>query len=235
MSTLTVDIRTAGYGHVTVLRDISFSVDSGGRFVILGGNGAGKTTTLRALTARCVVDGDIRLDGVALQGLATHRIAAAGIAHVPQGRGTFGELTVRENLLVGASTRPRKVAASDLDQWMQRFPRLGERADRAAAGLSGGEQQMLAIARAFMARPKVVLLDEPSLGLSPRLTEEVFTSLDEIARDTGVSLVIVEQNAELALDIADNGLVIETGQVAMRGSASDLRGDDAVRRAYLGA
>lgn len=234
MSELDVHIQRAGYGRATVLHDISFRVQTGKRFVILGGNGAGKTTTLRAITGGCEAVGEITVDGVPLMGRATNRIAAAGIAHVPQGRGTFGELTVRENLLIGAITRSKRDAMRDADTWMQRFPRLGERASRPAAGLSGGEQQMLAIARAFMSAPSVVLLDEPSLGLSPKLTTDTFDVLDALARETGVSLVIVEQNAELALGIADDGLVIASGRVAAHGTAADLRDDDEVRRAYLG-
>lgn len=234
MSLLSVDIGTAGYGPVTVLRDIGFDIAEGGRLVILGANGAGKTTTLRTISGMCRLEGSVRLEGRELAGLPAHRVAAAGIAHVPQGRGTFGDLTVRENLLAGGATRSARDAAADAEHWLQRFPRLGERAGRPASGLSGGEQQLLAIARAFMSAPRVVLLDEPSLGLAPKITTELFATLDELSRERGTSLLVVEQNAELALDIAMEALVIESGRVTLRGAADELRDNDDVRRAYLG-
>ncbi|MCT9819721.1 ABC transporter ATP-binding protein [Microbacterium sp. W1N] len=233
-SLLRVDLRTAGYGAVPVLHDIAFDLDEGRRLVILGANGAGKTTTLRALTGLCAATGSIRLGGVELRGLPAHRIARHGIAHVPQGRGTVPDLTVRENLLLGGTRRPAREASADADFWMQRFPRLGERAGRPASGLSGGEQQLLAIARAFMAAPRLVLLDEPSLGLAPKVTAEVFAAIDELGRTRGTALLIVEQNAALALGIADTALVLESGRIVTRGEAADLQGDDDVRRAYLG-
>jgi len=234
MSLLSVDIAEAGYGPVTVLRDIGFDLAEGGRLVILGANGAGKTTTLRTVSGMCRLTGSVRLDGRELAGLPPYRIAAAGIAHVPQGRGTFGELTVRENLLAGGTMRSRKDAAADADRWLQRFPRLSERASRPASGLSGGEQQLLAIARAFMSAPRVVLLDEPSLGLAPLITAELFATLDEIGQERGTALLVVEQNAQLALGIAEDALVIENGGIRLRGAAADLRDNDDVRRAYLG-
>lgn len=234
MTLLSVEIATAGYGPATVLRDIRFDLVSGGRLAILGGNGAGKTTTLRAISGLCRVEGAIRLDGRELVGLPTHRVAARGVAHVPQGRGTFGELTVRENLLVGGSTRPRRDVAADAARWLDRFPRLAERASRPASGLSGGEQQLLAIARAFMAAPRVLLLDEPSLGLAPKVTAELFEILDDLSRERGTAMLMVEQNAALALAIADEALVLQSGRVALRGPAEDLRLTDSVRRAYLG-
>ncbi|QKJ20722.1 ABC transporter ATP-binding protein [Microbacterium hominis] len=235
MSLLTVDLAHAGYGAVPVLHDVAFEVPEGGRLVILGANGAGKTTTLRALTGLCTAVGSIHVAGAEIRGLATHRIARRGVAHVPQGRGTVPDLTVRENLLLGGITRPPREVAGDVDFWMERFPRLGERAARPASGLSGGEQQLLAIARAFMARPRIVLLDEPSLGLAPLVTAEVFAAVDELARDRGTALLIVEQNARLALDIADEALVLENGRIVTRGTAAALRDDADVRRAYLGA
>jgi len=234
MSLLSIDVASAGYGPVTVLRDVALEIAAGGRLVVLGANGAGKTTLLRTISGLCRVEGSIRLDGRELTGMPTHRVAASGIAHVPQGRGTFGDLTVRENLLAGGSTRPRREAAADAAQWLERFPRLAERASRPASGLSGGEQQLLAIARAFMARPRVVLLDEPSLGLAPKITDEVFATLDEIGRETGTAMLVVEQNAELALGIAEEAVVIESGTITVRGSATELRDNDDVRRAYLG-
>lgn len=231
---LQVDLASAGYGAVPVLHEIAFEIEEGRRLVILGANGAGKTTTLRALTGLCRSHGRIRFAGAQLQGLPAHRIARRGIAHVPQGRGTVPDLTVRENLLLGGTLRPGRQAAADADYWIERFPRLGERAGRAASGLSGGEQQLLAIARAFMARPRLVLLDEPSLGLAPKVTAEVFAAIDELARQRGTALLIVEQNATLALGIADTALVLESGRIVTRGAAADLQGDDEVRRAYLG-
>ncbi|RLK46705.1 ABC transporter ATP-binding protein [Microbacterium telephonicum] len=231
---LQVDLRSAGYGAVPVLHDIAFDLDEGRRLVILGANGAGKTTTLRALTGLCAAQGSIRFAGAPLQGLPAHRIARHGIAHVPQGRGTVPDLTVRENLLLGGTLRSPREAAADVGFWMDRFPRLGERAARPASGLSGGEQQLLAIARAFMARPRLVLLDEPSLGLAPKVTAEVFAAIDELGRARGTALLIVEQNAALALAIADTALVLESGRIVTRGAAADLQGDDDLRRAYLG-
>lgn len=235
MTLLSVDIGEAGYGPVTILRDVGFDLAEGGRLVILGANGAGKTTTLRTVSGMCRLSGSIRLGGRELAGLPPHRIAAAGVAHVPQGRGTFGDLTVRENLLAGGTMRSRKDAAADADRWLQRFPRLAERSSRPASGLSGGEQQLLAIARAFMSDPRVVLLDEPSLGLAPLITAEVFATLDEIGRERGTALLVVEQNAQLALGIAEDAIVIENGGITLRGAAAELRDNDDVRRAYLGA
>ncbi|WP_430644993.1 ABC transporter ATP-binding protein [Agromyces sp. GXS1127] len=234
MSLLTVDVDAAGYGPATVLRDMRFGVPAGGRLVVLGANGAGKTTVLRTISGLCRAEGSIRLDGTELVGMPTHRIAGAGLAHVPQGRGTFGDLTVRENLLVGGSTRPRRSVAADADRWMERFPRLGERSARPASGLSGGEQQLLAIARALMSAPRVLLLDEPSLGLAPKVTTDLFATLDELGRETGTAMLLVEQNAEVALGIAEDALVIESGRITVRGSAAELRDNDDVRRAYLG-
>jgi len=234
MSLLSVDIAAAGYGPATVLRDIAFDVPAGGRTVILGANGAGKTTVLRTISGLCDVTGSIRLGGDELVGLPPYRVAAAGIAHVPQGRGTFGDLTVRENLLVGGATRPHRTAAMDADRWMDRFPRLAERSGRPASGLSGGEQQLLAIARALMSAPRLLLLDEPSLGLAPKITTDLFATLDELCAETGTAMLLVEQNAQLALGIADHALVIESGRITMRGPATELRDNDDVRRAYLG-
>ncbi|MFF2631643.1 ABC transporter ATP-binding protein [Microbacterium sp. NPDC058021] len=234
MSVLTVDVTASGYGPVTILRDLAFEVGDAGRLVILGANGAGKTTTLRTISGMCRTEGSIRFGGRDITGWAPHRIAAAGIAHVPQGRGTFAELTVRENLLAGGITRPRREAAAEADRWLERFPRLAERSARPASGLSGGEQQLLAIARAFMSAPRLVLLDEPSLGLAPKITAELFATLDDLARERGTAMLVVEQNAQLALGIAETALVIESGRVTVRGTAADLRDNDDVRRAYLG-
>ncbi|WP_109208977.1 MULTISPECIES: ABC transporter ATP-binding protein [Microbacterium] len=234
MTLLSVEIAAAGYGAVTVLRDIVFEIPQGGRLVVLGANGAGKTTTLRSISGMCRVAGSIRFDGAEISGMPPHRVAGTGIAHVPQGRGTFGDLTVRENLLVGGTSRPAREAAREAARWLERFPRLAERSGRPASGLSGGEQQLLAIARAYMAAPRLVLLDEPSLGLAPKITQELFATLDEIGRETGTAMLLVEQNAELALGIAEEAIVIESGSVTVRGPAAELRDQDEVRRAYLG-
>ncbi|MFC8680402.1 ABC transporter ATP-binding protein [Microbacterium ureisolvens] len=234
MTLLSVEIAAAGYGAVTVLRDIVFEIPQGGRLVVLGANGAGKTTTLRSISGMCRVAGSIRFDGVEISGMPPHRVAGTGIAHVPQGRGTFGDLTVRENLLVGGTSRPAREAAREAARWLERFPRLAERSGRPASGLSGGEQQLLAIARAYMAAPRLVLLDEPSLGLAPKITQELFATLDEIGQETGTAMLLVEQNAELALGIAEEAIVIESGSVTVRGAAAELRDQDEVRRAYLG-
>ncbi|MFE5408906.1 ABC transporter ATP-binding protein [Microbacterium sp. NPDC056569] len=234
MTLLSVEIAAAGYGAVTVLRDMIFEIPEGGRLVVLGANGAGKTTTLRTVSGMCRIEGAIRFAGKDITGMPPHRVAAGGIAHVPQGRGTFGDLTVRENLLVGGSGRPGREAARDASRWLDRFPRLSERSGRPASGLSGGEQQLLAIARAYMAAPQLVLLDEPSLGLAPKITQELFATLDEIGRETGTAMLLVEQNAELALGIAEEAVVIESGTITVRGTAAELRDQDEVRRAYLG-
>ncbi|WP_084103398.1 ABC transporter ATP-binding protein [Demequina sp. NBRC 110056] len=234
MSRLAVEISEAGYGPVTVLRDVELEVPEGGRLVILGANGAGKTSILRTISGLCRVSGSIRWGDAELVGAPPYRVAAAGIAHVPQGRGTFGDLTVRENLLVGGATRQRRTALADADRWLERFPRLGERASRAASGLSGGEQQLLAIARALMSAPRLLLLDEPSLGLAPKITVELFATLDELCAETGTAMLLVEQNAELALGIAEQAVILESGRITIRGPAAELRDNDDVRRAYLG-
>ncbi|MEG3616549.1 ABC transporter ATP-binding protein [Isoptericola haloaureus] len=234
MSALTVEIEAAGYGPATVLRDVRFEVPDGGRLVVLGANGAGKTTVLRTISGLCDAVGSVRLGETELLGLPPYRVAGAGIAHVPQGRGTFGDLTVRENLLVGGATRPRREAVAAADRWMERFPRLGERSGRPASGLSGGEQQLLAIARAFMSAPRMLLLDEPSLGLAPKITTDLFATLDELGRETGTAMLLVEQNAEVALGIAEDAVVISSGRITVRGRADELRDNDDVRRAYLG-
>lgn len=234
MSLLHVDIASAGYGPVTVLHDIAFEVQASGRLVALGANGAGKTTVLRTISGLTQAQGSITLDGVELVGLTPHRIAAAGVSHVPQGRGTFGDLTVKENLLIGGNRRPWRTVLAEADAWMERFPRLGERSSRPASGLSGGEQQLLAIARALMAAPRLLLLDEPSLGLAPKITTDLFATLDELGRESDTAMLLVEQNAQVALGIAEDALVIESGRITVRGPAADLRDNDDVRRAYLG-
>jgi branched-chain amino acid transport system ATP-binding protein len=224
----------AGYGQVRVLHGLDFVVHEGEAVVILGANGAGKTTTLRALCSMIDATGTIRFNGSDIRGRRTELIAGAGLAHVPQGRGTIVDLTVEENLNAGAYTRKGREIRDDIERWYGVFPRLQERRDQAAGTLSGGEQQMLAIARALMARPRLVLLDEPSLGLAPIVTQDLFRTLGDLNREQGVSMLIVEQNAGLALGIAQRGYVLETGAIVTSGTADELAGNDDVRRAYLG-
>jgi branched-chain amino acid transport system ATP-binding protein len=225
----------AGYGPVRVLHGLDFDVDAGEVVVILGANGAGKTTTLRALSGMIAVRGAITFDGDAIAGRRPEVIAKRGVAHVPQGRGTLSDLTVHENLMLGAYTRKDRAAINaDVERWYDVFPRLGQRRDQAAGSMSGGEQQMLAIARALMARPRLVLLDEPSLGLAPLVTQELFRVLGELSRDSDISMLVVEQNAGLALEIASRGYVLETGQIVTAGTSEDLATNDDVRKAYLG-
>jgi len=223
-----------GYGLVKVLSGIDLRVAEGEVVVILGANGAGKTTTLRAICGMIPTQGEIRFDGEQIANKATERIVALGMAQVPQGRGTFVDLTVQENLRLGAYIRNDRDVAGDIEAWFEVFPRLGERRHQVAGQMSGGEQQMLAIARALMSNPRLLLLDEPSLGLAPKVTQELFDRLAEINRDRGTTMLVVEQNANLALAIADRGYVLETGRIVESGTAEDLRTNEAVRKAYLG-
>ncbi len=223
-----------GYGAVQVLNGLDFTVAEGEVVVILGANGAGKTTTLRAISGTIDARGRAAFEGQNLLGLRSDRIARMGIAHVPQGRGTIVDLTVEENLRIGAYARRDAEVRSDIERWYELFPRLGQRRDQQAGNTSGGEQQMLAIARALMARPRLVLLDEPSLGLAPIVTQEVFRTLGQLNRDSGLSLLVVEQNAGLALGIAQRGYVLAAGRIVASGTASELTENDDVRRAYLG-
>ncbi|MCY4133309.1 MAG: ABC transporter ATP-binding protein [bacterium] len=224
----------AAYGDIQVLHGIDFSVDEGQIAVILGANGAGKTTTLRALCAMVSTEGSVRLAGEELSGRRTADIVRRGVAHVPQGRGTFPDLSVEENLMAGAFVRTDAEVRADVEQWFQTFPVLGERRNQAAGSLSGGEQQMLAIARALMLRPSLLLLDEPSLGLAPMITRSLFEQLTAINAAAGTTMLVVEQNASLALGVADVAYVLEAGEVALSGPADELAADDSVRRAYLG-
>jgi branched-chain amino acid transport system ATP-binding protein len=235
VSLLEVTDLSAGYGQGIVLHGVSFAVDEGRIVSILGPNGAGKTTSLRAICGMLPeVHGSIVFDGRELRGRRPDEVARAGIAHVPEGRGTFTELTVEENLRVGAFTRGDKDVAADVDRWCERFPRLGERRRQHGGSLSGGEQQMLAVARALMLRPRLVLLDEPSLGLAPILTRELFRILEEIVREEGITVLIVEQNANLVLRFADHAYVLESGRIALEGDAETMRADEGVKRSYLG-
>lgn len=230
---LTATGLTAGYGPIQVLQGIDFHVGSGEIVVILGANGAGKTTTMRALSGMIGRRGSIVFDGTELANAKPDAILRAGISQVPQGRGTFTDLSVEDNLMTGAYSRKGDVS-EDLERWFEAFPRLRERRGQRAGGLSGGEQQMLAIARAMMSRPTLLLCDEPSLGLAPLITQELFRILAQSSRDTGMSLLIVEQNANLALALADRAYVLETGTIVAQGTGAELLADDTIKRAYLG-
>ena len=226
---------SGGYGPVNVLDQLDLGVAEGEVGVILGANGAGKTTTLRAICGMLDdVHGEVFFDDSEITGKSTQAIARAGIAHVPQGRGTFGDLSVDDNLRLGAITRNDDGIDSDLARWYEAFPRLAERRNQAAGSMSGGEQQMLAIARAMMGRPRLLLLDEPSLGLAPLITRDLFARLGEINKTEGLTMLIVEQNAGLALQIEHRGYVLETGTIVASGTAEELSLDEGVRKAYLG-
>ncbi|HEX2850192.1 MAG TPA: ABC transporter ATP-binding protein [Acidimicrobiales bacterium] len=234
MSLLEVADLQAGYGPVRVLEGLSFDVAEGQTAVILGANGAGKTTTLRALSGMVANKGRITFAGADITNATPDAIVRRGVAHVPQGRGTFVQQTVDENLRLGAYTRRDSGVRADTERMYALFPRLGERRGQAAGSLSGGEQQMLAIARALMLRPKLLLLDEPSLGLAPIVVQELFRTLVDLKKETGLTMLLVEQNANLALDVADQAYVLETGSIVFGGRADEVRADESVRRAYLG-
>ena len=225
---------TARYGQVHVLRGIDFEVPEGEVSVILGANGAGKTTTLRALCNMVTSTGSVQFGGEEISRTDTADIVNMGLAHVPQGRGTFPELSVQDNMEIGGYTRTDSLD-DDLDRWYQMFPRLKERKDQLAGSLSGGEQQMLAVARALMSRPRLLLLDEPSLGLAPLIIEDLFNTFKELNEESGVTMLVVEQNANLALELATHGYVLEAGEIVLDGSAEALKSDSAVQDAYLGA
>ena len=225
----------AFYGRTKALHGVSFSMTAGGITTILGANGAGKTTTLRAISRMVRTSGAIRFEGQALEQRATEDVVRLGIAHAPEGRGTFVHLTVEENLRLGAwGRRERGALQEDFARVFSYFPALEGRRRQAAGTLSGGEQQMLAVARALMLRPRLLLLDEPSLGLAPMVVREIFRILRTVNQDAGVTILLVEQNAALALDLADHVFLLETGRIVMEGPSEDLRKDDAIRRAYLG-
>jgi branched-chain amino acid transport system ATP-binding protein len=225
----------AQYGSTRVLHGMDFAVEEGGITTILGANGAGKTTTLRAVCGMVKTQGEIRLAGARIEGKATETIVRLGVAHVPDGRGTFVNLSVEENLRLGAYTRSDKAAvAADFERVFGYFPRLKERLRQQAGLLSGGEQQMLAVSRALMLRPKLLLLDEPSFGLAPLIVQELFEIFRTINKQDRVSMLLVEQNASLALRLADTAYLLETGRVVISGRAEDIRNDEAIRRSYLG-
>jgi branched-chain amino acid transport system ATP-binding protein len=225
----------ASYGQTRVLHGISFSMEEGTITTLLGANGAGKTTTLRALCGMVRTQGELRFGGQRIDGRATEDIVRLGIAHVPDGRGTFANLTTEENLRLGAYTRKDRAAVeADLGRMYGYFPRLKERHAQQAGTLSGGEQQMLAVSRALMLRPRLMLLDEPSFGLAPLIVKELFGILRAVNERERVSMLVVEQNAAMALDLADHAYLIETGRIVLSGTADDIKNNDAVRRSYLG-
>ena len=225
----------AFYGRTQVLFGFDLKVAEGGVTTLLGANGAGKTTTLRAVSGMLHMTGDIRFAGRSIAGRAIEDIVRLGIAHVPEGRGTFVRQTVEENLQIGAMARSGRAAiAADMERVYGYFPRLKERRHQQAGTLSGGEQQMLAVGRALMLRPRLMLLDEPSFGLAPLIVRELFEIFRVLNRDEKVSMLLVEQNASLALDFADDVYLIETGRLVMTGPAQELRRDETVRRSYLG-
>jgi branched-chain amino acid transport system ATP-binding protein len=225
----------AFYGEAQALFGVSFALDDGQVRTLLGANGAGKTTVLRALCGMVRTQGGIRFDGRRITGWATEDIVRLGIAHVPEGRGTFTTLTVAENLQLGAMTRrDRAGIAADIERVYDQFPRLRERREQQAGTLSGGEQPMLAVGRALMLRPRLMLLDEPSFGLAPLIIEELFAILRRVRSEMGVAMLIVEQNAALALDMAEHAYLIETGHIVMDAPSAVIGADESIRRAYLG-
>jgi branched-chain amino acid transport system ATP-binding protein len=225
----------AFYGATQALHGLSFALEQGGITTLLGANGAGKTTTLRAISGLVKTTGEVRFEGARIDGRKTEDIARRGIAHVPDGRGTFAEFTVEENLRLGAhARRDHANVGHDFDVVYRYFPKLKERRRQQAGTLSGGEQQMLAISRGLMMRPKLFLLDEPSFGLAPLVVQEIFAIMRAINREQKVSMLLVEQNANLALDLANHAYVLETGHVVLSGSADDIKQNAAVRRSYLG-
>ena len=235
MALLEVTQLHAAYGQTRVLHGISFAMQAGTITTLLGANGAGKTTTLRALCAMVKTQGEIRFAGERIDGRATEDIVRLGIAHVPDGRGTFVNLSTEENLRLGAYTRKdREAVEADLERIYGYFPRLKERRAQQAGTLSGGEQQMLAVSRGLMLRPQLMLLDEPSFGLAPLVVRELFAILRAVNERERVSLLLVEQNAALALELADHAYLIETGRVVLSGTADEIKRNDAVRSSYLG-
>ena len=230
----------ASYGATRVLHGLDFDVPEGGVTVFLGANGAGKTSTLRALSGMIDTTGEVTFAGQRVDGSATEKLARLGIAHVPEGRGTFSRMTVEENLQLGAMARPamsredKAGIAADIDRAYGYFPKLRDRSAQQAGTLSGGEQQMLAVARGLMMRPRLMLLDEPSFGLAPLIVEEVYAILRRLNEEEGLSILLVEQNATAALALADHAYLIETGEIVMSGPAQDIGRDENVRRAYLG-
>ena len=231
---LTVSGLCAGYGRMNVLHGINLVVADRGITALLGANGAGKTTTLRAILGMVRSSGEIHFAGEQILGRRTDTIVRRGVALVPDGRGTFGQLTVEENLRLGAYTRPDAEWSSGLDRVFGYFPKLRERFRQQAGTLSGGEQQMLAIARALLLRPRLLILDEPSFGLAPLIVREIFAIMRSLREYEGVSILLVEQNASAALNLADDAYLLETGRMVSGGPAASLRANDAICRSYLG-
>ncbi|HEY6876621.1 MAG TPA: ABC transporter ATP-binding protein [Polyangiales bacterium] len=229
---LSVEQLTVSYGGIQAVRGISLEVQRGEIVTLIGANGAGKSSTLRGITRLVRAGGSVRVFGEEVSGYETNRVAGLGVALVPEGRGVFTGLTVRENLELGAYLKRRGLDAR-LQKVIAQFPRLGERLSQDAGTLSGGEQQMLAIGRALMAEPRIILLDEPSLGLSPKLVQEIFAAIRQIAQE-GMTILLVEQNTRLALETAQRAYVLATGEIALSGSSAELRDDARVRAAYLG-
>ena len=235
MNVLEINNLSAGYGRIRVLHGISMAVEEGSVSVLLGANGAGKTTTLRAISGLIKSEGSLTLDGVNINGLRPDRVARLGLAHAAEGRGTFTDLTVEENLRVGAFRRHDKDEISaDIQKMYEFFPRLRERYQQKAGNLSGGEQQMLAVGRALMLRPRVLLLDEPSLGLAPVIINDLYDALGRVKAELKISMLVVEQNANVALEIADYAYVLESGAISLHGLAKDVAAHDGVRAAYVG-
>lgn len=232
---LEVQRLTANYGVTRVLHELNFTLEKGSITALLGANGAGKTTTLRAISGMVSTTGQISFEGNRIDGSATESIARLGIAHVPDGRGTFSALTTEENLRLGAYIRKNRAEVElDIERIYQYFPRLKERRLQQAGTLSGGEQQMLAVSRALMLRPQLLLLDEPSFGVAPMVVRELFEIMRAVNKRDNVSILLVEQNAAMALDLADRAYLLETGKVVLSGSAEEIKNNDAVRRSYLG-
>jgi branched-chain amino acid transport system ATP-binding protein len=232
---LTIKDLRAYYGQVQALHGLEFSLNEGSVTTLLGANGAGKTTTLRAICNMIRSTGSIEFEGKSLTGMSTENVVRLGIAHVPQGRGTFTNMTVEENLQLGAiSRRDIKTIESDIERMYAHFPVLKQRYQQQAGTLSGGEQQMLAVARALMLRPRLMLLDEPSFGLAPLIVRDLFGILGKINREDKVTILVVEQNAQLALELAEKAYVIETGRIVMSGSASEIANNEDIRKSYLG-
>lgn len=232
---LSVDNLSAGYGKIRALHGVSLRVPRASIVCVLGANGAGKTTLMRALSGLLPIgEGQARFDGQSIANVPAEALVRRGIVHVPQGRMVFAQLSVRDNLVLGGYTRPAAEVRHDIDRVLDYFPRLKERITSRAGTLSGGEQQMLAIARGLLAKPRLLMLDEPSMGVAPILKDAIFETLRAIRDRENLTLLIVEQDADIALDIADEGYVIETGRVVMQGPAAELAGNADIRRAYLG-
>jgi branched-chain amino acid transport system ATP-binding protein len=232
-----LDIRDlrAFYGQTQALHGISFKLDEGGITTLLGANGAGKTTTLRAICNMVRTSGSVMFEGKSIIGMSTEDIVRLGVAHVPEGRGTFTDMSVEENLRIAAYTRKDRAAVKkDLDMVLDYFPRLKERYQQQAGTLPGGEQQMLAISWALMLSPRLMLFDEPSFGLAPLIVQEIFRIMRRINEESKVSMLLVEQNASLALDLADEAYVLETGRIVMSGKAAEIKSDAGIRKSYLG-